>query len=89
MPNITDSDKMKLQDEFAKLYKSGILMKYLCEREDKIYKIWKSGVGEKGDIARGRSIEIESLKNKLQECHKEDEKARKLAEIKNKKAQAS
>ncbi len=83
IPKVSESDKTILQSELATLYKSGIFLKYLSSREDKIYKTWKAGVGQKDDVARGRSIEIESLKNKLKNSFEEEEK-RKQEEKKEK-----
>lgn len=84
MPKVSDSDKSILQSEFALLYKSGVFLKYLSSREDRIYKIWKSAVGQKDDIARGRSIEIESLKNKLKSSFEEEEKRKKEEQARQK-----
>ena len=83
------SDKTVLRKDLAKLYKEGIISGWLQERESIVMKRLKIGVkGEEYLMLRGMLLEQASINNEIREYHLAEEKARKIADIKNKQNQS-
>jgi len=82
-------DKTVLRKDLARLYKEGIISGWLQERESIVMKRLKIGVkGEEYLMLRGMLLEQASINNEIREYHLAEEKARKIADIKNKQNQS-
>ena len=82
-------DKTVLRKDLARLYKEGIISGWLQERESIVMKRLKIGVkGEEYLMLRGMLLEQASINNEIREYHLAEEKARKIAEAKNKQNQS-
>jgi len=87
--HLSVSDKTVLRKDLAKLYKEGIISGWLQERESIVMKRLKIGVkGEEYLMLRGMLLEQASINNEIREYHLAEEKARKIADIKNKQNQS-
>lgn len=80
MKQIPQHRKTELSLQLAKLYEDGIFQLWLDERELLIYNIWKSGAGEKDDIARGRIFELEAIKRTIKERYNAEQKRKEKLE---------